>query len=347
MKATFKKYRLNFKQAAGTSRGVYLSRDIWFLFITDGEKTGIGECAPLPELSIDNINKIDNKLLQVSEQIDYFVHLPVQLREWPSIQFAIEMAILDLKNGANKIIFPSDFSNGQKGIKTNGLIWMGKKDEMKLQIKEKLKQGFKCIKMKIGALDFDTEFEVLQNIRKEYSENVLCIRVDANGAYNYKNALEKMKRLSDLKIHSIEQPIEAGNWDEMAKLCHNSPLPVALDEELIGITATNDRLKLIETIKPEYLILKPSLLGGFASCDKWISIAETTNTGWWATSALESNIGLNAIAQWTFTKSPKIEQGLGTGQLYTNNFDSPLEIFNQELWHKPEIRWNMLNLYVE
>lgn len=347
MKATFKKYTLKFKRPSGTSRGIYATRDSWFIFLGDGQNAGIGECAPLPDLSIENPAKMSAKLLQVCEQIDYFTANPEEFREWPSIQCGIEMAVLDLKNGGKRELFSSPFTEGKQGIPINGLIWMGTPEFMKQQIRAKLDAGFRCIKMKIGALDFDTEFELLKAIRQEFSPAEITLRADANGAWQLKTALENLKRLSDLHIHSVEQPIEAGRWNEMAELCQKSPVPVGLDEELIGIISHRERQKLLETIRPAYLILKPSLHGGFAGCEKWISEAENVGAGWWITSALESNIGLNAIAQWTFQLNAKAEQGLGTGQLYTNNFDSPLEIEGEKLWYLPGKNWDLANLQIE
>ena len=344
MKATFRKYTLHFKRASGTSRGVYTTRDSWFIFLFDGVNTGVGECAPLPDLSIDSLKKMGTKLLQVCSEIDYFCQFPAELQTWPSILFGLETALLDLRNGGNRILFPSGFTRGEFGIPINGLIWMGTPDFMKQQIRSKLDAGFRCIKMKIGALDFDVEYELLKAIRDEFSAEEITLRVDANGAFSVDSALEKLKRLSDLQIHSIEQPIAAGQWKEMAKLCHESPVPIGLDEELIGISSLTDMHKLLETVHPAYLILKPSLHGGFSGCEKWIQQAGKNGTGWWITSALESNIGLNAIAQWTFHLNAKGEQGLGTGQLYTNNLDSPLEIQREQLWFCPEKKWMLERL---
>ena len=344
MKASFKKYTLNFKQASGTSRGVYTTRDTWFIFLSDGANTGIGECAPLPDLSIERPNRMSAKLLQVCDEIGYFTQFPNELKAWPSIQFGLETALLDLKNGGQQILFPSAFSSGNTGIPINGLIWMGTPEFMKQQIRTKIEAGFRCIKLKIGALDFKTEFDLLKAVRTEFSPEEITLRVDANGAWSPKEALKNLKRLANLHIHSIEQPIEAGQWNEMAELCQKSPVPIALDEELIGIVSPSEKQKLIETIRPAYLILKPSLHGGFAGCEEWISLAEKNGSDWWITSALESNIGLNAIAQWTFQLNAKSEQGLGTGQLFTNNFESPLEISGDKLWHIPEKKWDISNL---
>jgi len=347
MKASFKKYTLQFKQASGTSRGVYTTRDSWFIFLNDGINTGIGECAPLPDLSIESPRKMSVKLLQVCEEISYFSQFPEELRAWPSIRFGLETALADLRNGGQQILFPSAFTRGEKGIPINGLIWMGTPEFMKQQIRAKLNAGFRCIKMKIGALDFDTEFSLLKAIRNEFTPEEITLRVDANCAYSYQTALENLKRLADLQIHSIEQPITSGRWNEMAELCRQSPVPIGLDEELIGISDQTEMKKLMETVRPAYLILKPSLHGGFAGCKKWIELADQYDAGWWITSALESNIGLNAIAQWTFQLNAKAEQGLGTGQLFTNNFDSPLEIEGDQLWFRPKTAWNLENLLRE
>jgi len=344
MNAHFKKYTLNFRQASGTSRGVYTTREVWYLFLTDGTNIGIGECAPLPNLSVENPEKISAKLQQVCDDIASFCQFPDELQNWPSIRFGLETALLDLQNGGEQILFPSSFTRGEQGIPINGLIWMGTPKFMKQQIRTKLDAGFHCIKMKIGAIDFETEFDLLKEIRREFSSDEITLRVDANGAYSYQIALENLKRLSDLQIHSIEQPIKAGRWDEMAALCEQSPIPIGLDEELIGVFDPSKMQKLVETIRPSYLILKPSLHGGLAGCEKWIELANQHMIGWWITSALESNIGLNAIAQWTFQQNIITEQGLGTGQLFTNNVDSPLQIEGDQLWYKPVFEWQLKTL---
>lgn len=341
MKALFKKYTLNFKQPSGTSRGVYTTREVWYILINDRSITGIGECAPLPNLSLERPKEMSAKLLQVCEQIDHFSQFPEELKNWPSIRFGLETALLDLKNGGQQLLFPSAFTRGEQGIPINGLIWMGTPEFMKQQIHTKLDSGFRCLKMKIGAIDFETEFGLLKEIRREFSSQEITLRVDANGAYSYQSALENLKRLSDLQIHSVEQPIEAGRWNEMALLCEKSPVPIALDEELIGDFNPKELARIAEQIHPAYFILKPSLHGGLAGCEKWINLADQHGIGWWVTSALESNIGLNAIAQWTFQQNITTEQGLGTGQLYTNNLDSPLQIVGDRLWHQPSHPWNL------
>ncbi|HAR20789.1 MAG TPA: o-succinylbenzoate synthase, partial [Cytophagales bacterium] len=248
------------------------------------------------------------------------------LNAFPALRFAFETALLDLKNGGERKIFKNDFSLQGAKIPINGLIWMGSKTFMLKQMEEKLMEGFSCLKLKIGALDFQTEKELLASIRSSFSAKEISIRLDANGAFSVSEALEKLNQLSDFEIHSVEQPIKPGQWQEMAKLCALSPIPVALDEELIGVYGSR-KSKLLDAIKPHYIILKPSLLGGFAMCDEWISLAEKQGIDWWITSALESNIGLNAICQYTFEKTShkrEMPQGLGTGSLYHNNIKSPL-----------------------
>ncbi|MGB7786581.1 MAG: o-succinylbenzoate synthase, partial [Salinimicrobium sp.] len=234
---------------------------------------------------------------------------------------------------------PSEFTRGNKAIPINGLVWMGEERFMKEQIIQKIEQGFSCIKLKIGAIDFETEIGLLKYIRKEFSSEEIEIRVDANGAFSASEAMEKLKKLSELELHSIEQPVKQGQWELMAQLCEKTPLPIALDEELIGITGVTKKQELLQTIKPQYLIFKPSLIGGFRGTDEWISLAEKQKTGWWITSALESNVGLNAIAQYTFSTNNPMPQGLGTGGLYTNNFEAPLEVEKGHLWYRPKQEW--------
>ena len=302
IKATYKKYNLNFKTPSGTSRGILKIKETWFFILKDNGRVGIGETGLFRGLSIDDVDHYENKLKWVCNHIDLGLELlRKQLYEFPSIQFGLEQAFLSLKSESSFELFPSSFTRGKKSIPINGLIWMGNKSFMKNQIQEKLKSGFSCLKRKIGALNFDAEMELLKEIRKEFSSNEIELRVDANGAFNPKNALEKLHRLSDLEIHSIEQPIQQGQVQEMAELCSKAPLPIALDEELIGVFSSEQKKKLIATIAPQYIILKPSLIGGFAGSEEWINFAQQYNCGWWITSALESNVGLNAIAQFTYT----------------------------------------------
>ena len=338
-KIWFKKYTLQFKFDAGTSRGVMRTRDSWFVFIqSEVGKTGIGECAPLPGLSSDSLEQMETKLQHISET-------GAQIPEnFPSIRFGIEMAEKDLQMGGKRILFPSDLTNGSTGIPINGLVWMGDFEFMQKQVKEKISAGFTCVKFKIGAIDFEKELDLIRQVRKEFSARDIEIRVDANGAFKPEEALEKLKRLSDYNLHSIEQPIRQNQWEQMAMLCEKTPLPIALDEELIGIQNIDQKAKLLSEIKPQYIILKPSLLGGFAASEAWIKLAENSNIGWWVTSALESNIGLNAIAQWTYTLKNPMPQGLGTGQLFTNNFDSPLYIDKGELYHNSLSNWDLSKL---
>ena len=336
MIARFKKYELQFRQPAGTSRGVYNSRSVWYLFLNEGGVTGIGECAPLPGLSKETPEQVEQVLADICANPIHFFQHPILLQEMPSVRFGLETALLDLQNGGKQLLFPSDFTSERKGIPINGLIWMGEAERMRQQIKEKLEAGYSCIKLKIGAIDFEKELALLQSIRNEYNASTITLRVDANGAFKPEEAMLKLERLAQLDIHSIEQPIAAEQWNEMYKLCAETPIPIALDEELIGINTQEDKKKLLDEIRPQYLILKPSLHGGIEGCDEWIRLANERSIGWWITSYLESNIGLNTIAQWAFTKNVKMHQGLGTGQLFTNNINSPLEIRGEQLWFNPE-----------
>jgi len=334
-KASYKKYLLEFKQPSGTSRGVLTEKPTWFIKIWDDAKPsviGIGECSILKGLSIDDAENYEDRLADVCKNInEYIEDLNGKLLVFPSIIFGIETAMLDLKNGGKRILFPSAFTDGFEGIPINGLIWMGSIGFMKEQLRKKIEEEYRCIKIKIGAVEFEEELKLLNTLRQQYPH--IEIRLDANGAFNLGEVKERLRRLSKHKIHSIEQPIKQGNWPAMAGLCKESPIPIALDEELIGINTYSKKEELIASIKPQYLILKPSLLGGIKHCEEWIELANKYNIGWWTTSALESNIGLNAIAQWSFTLQSKMPQGLGTGQLYTNNIVSPLLIEDSKLWY--------------
>lgn len=334
MKSTsYKSYSLIFKTPSGTSRGIMHTKETYFLEIKEDEKKGIGECGLFKGLSCDDVPDYENQLQWLCENINLdFNTIKEKLRNYPSIWIGYEQALYNLKNGS-ELYFPSEFTDGKKSIKINGLIWMGSADFMQKQIEEKLKLGFDCIKLKIGT-DWKSEKDILKSLRKKFPAEQLEIRVDANGAFSSDDARIVLKELADLQIHSIEQPIKAGKHDEMAKLCIDTPTPIALDEELIGINQIKEKKQLLETIKPQYIILKPSLVGGFSGCDEWIDIAESLNIQWWITSALESNIGLNAIAQYTFTKNNPLPQGLGTGSLFTNNFESSLELNGDQLSKK-------------
>ncbi|MCF8367496.1 MAG: o-succinylbenzoate synthase [Bacteroidales bacterium] len=341
--AELKKYTLKFKFPAGTSRGVLTEKETWFIILRDETgKTGIGECGLLKGLSIDDRPDYKSKLGQVCKEIKGAQSInPTQWNDYPSIRFGLEMALSDHNSKKERVLFPSDFTNGKNSILINGLVWMGDFDFMQKQITYKIDNGFKCIKLKIGAIDFEKEIELIKLIRNEFSKKDIELRVDANGAFRFQDAIEKLKRLSDFDLHSIEQPIKQGQWEEMAKLCEVTPLPIALDEELIGIFDKKKKEEFLDQINPHYIILKPSLLGGFAASEEWINLAEKREIGWWVTSALESNIGLNAIAQWTYTLGNKMPQGLGTGQLYTNNFTSPLFIHEGRLNYGIDKYWNL------
>ena len=351
----FHPHLLKFKFEAGTSRGTLNEKTSFFLEVyEEGNKSikGWGEAAPLPKLSIDQEHSVKSeleRLCNIHHGLDLYMSGHAILtwvqeniaEEFPSIRFAFETALLDLMYGGRRKIFETAFFEEEKSIPINGLIWMGKKEFMLAQIDQKLSEGFDCIKMKIGAIDFDQECELLEYIRKQYSSKQITIRVDANGAFKKEEAMDKLSRLAAFDLHSIEQPIQKGQEAAMGALCASSPLPIALDEELIGIHSKGAKLALLEAIRPQYIILKPTLLGGIQSSRDWIDIAESLEIGWWVTSALESNIGLNAIAQFTATYDVHMPQGLGTGQLYHNNIESPLTIQKGKIFYRKSKAWKM------
>ncbi|NVJ89003.1 MAG: o-succinylbenzoate synthase [Flavobacteriaceae bacterium] len=341
IKASYKKYVLNFKNPSGTSRGILKTKETWFIILQKENSYGYGETGLFRGLSIDDVYNYEEKLQWVCKNINLGLeNLLAELIEFPSIQFGLEQAFTSLLSKDAFNLFPSKFTLGNDIIPINGLIWMGDKDFMKSQIKNKIEAGFSCIKMKIGAIDFDEELTLLKAIRKEYSSNEIELRVDANGAFHTTNALDKLEKLAKFDIHSIEQPIKQGQVEEMAYLCEKTPLPIVLDEELIGVFSLQKKTALLQLIKPQYIILKPSLVGGFKGSSEWIKFAEQNNIGWWITSALESNIGLNAIAQFTYTLQSNLPQGLGTGSLFTNNIESPLEVKNGALLYNTKLNWN-------
>lgn len=346
MKASYFKHTLKFKRPSGTSRGVLKTKESWFIKIETEDKFGIGECGLLKGLSIDRVDDYEDTLKWVCEHIHLGLEkLYSELNDFPSIQFGLEMAYESFSSADPYLLFPSKFTDGKQGMKINGLIWMGEKSYMKSQIQEKIQQGFSCIKLKIGAIDFESELELLKYIRSEFSATDIELRVDANGAFAPDDALDKLNRLSEFNLHSIEQPIAQGHWQDMAELCDKTPLPIALDEELIGLKDVTIKQKALLTIQPQFIILKPSLIGGFQGAREWITLANESNTDWWMTSALESNIGLNAIAQFTFIQNNSMPQGLGTGGLYTNNIESPLEIEGEKIMYNPNLKWeNKFNL---
>ncbi len=323
--ATYFKHTLQFKRPGGTSRGVLHTKETYILEIFENNRKGTGECGLFRGLSFDDVPDYEEKLKWLCTNINQPYELILsELINYPSIWFGYEQAMLNLKHGSD-LYFPSEFTDGNETIKINGLIWMGDAEFMKEQIDEKLSQGFSCIKLKIGV-DWNSEKQILKELRKNFPSSQIELRVDANGGFTADEAPKVLEELAKLEIHSIEQPIKAGNWDQMAEICRNTPTPIALDEELIGIVDFEDKKQLLEKICPQYIILKPTLVGGFSGSDEWISLAENLGIGWWITSALESNIGLNAIAQYTFTKGNLMPQGLGTGGLFTNNLDGNLTL---------------------
>lgn len=342
MKATYHKHILEFKRPSGTSRGILKTKETWFIVISSGDKQGIGECGILRTLSIDDRPDYEERLKWTCEHIHMGVEeLWKELIEFPSIQFGVEMAFKSLESETPYVLFPSKFTEGKDNIVINGLIWMGDKEYMKSQIDDKLHQGFNCIKLKIGAIDFQTELALLSYIRAHFSSDKIELRVDANGAFLPDDALEKLKKLSAYDLHSIEQPIQPRQYQVMKELCKKTPLPIALDEELIGVFDITNKKELLEAIRPQYIILKPSLIGGFRGTNEWIDIAESLGIKWWITSALESNIGLNAIAQYTYTLENNLPQGLGTGNLFTNNLDSPLTVEKGKLRYDNYKHWKV------
>ena len=342
---TLSKKILHFKQPAGTSRGVYTTRKIWLVHLSECDKTGVGECAPLPDLSCDALpdETYEAKLHQFCQALCETGEIDDEaLRPYPSMRFGLETALLSLQSSLHSplsthLLFDTPFSRGEEGIPINGLVWMGRYDEMLQRMEEKLEKGFRCVKLKIGAIDFEQELDLVKRIRDRFSFHEVELRLDANGAFKYEEALYKLELLSQYAIHSIEQPIRQGQWAYMAELCRESPLPIALDEELIGVNDPEMKSHMLNIIKPRYIILKPSLHGGMMGCREWIETAKQQGIGSWITSALESNIGLNAIAQFAsdvYGPHIRIPQGLGTGQLFTDNIPMPLEIVKDKLMIK-------------
>lgn len=337
LQATFTTHKLIFKKAAKTSRNTFTERSINIIEIFDPKsgKTGIGESSPLALLSIDDLIDYPDVLRQKLD--DFNVHNSIEkleLAAWPSIQFGLETALLNL-NAVEGRMFNTAFTLGKEAIPINGLIWMSEIPDMYEQAIDKIQQGFKCLKFKVGAHDFDQECRLLEKIRNRFSAFKLEIRLDANGAFKADEAKKQLQELKRFEIHSIEQPLQAGQLDVMATLCSINTIPIALDEELIGLNVYTTGESLLKLIKPQYIILKPNLLGGFSYSDQWIKLARTHNIGWWATSALESNIGLNGIAQWVSTYPIKLPQGLGTGALYKKNLPSPLTLKADQLYFNP------------
>lgn len=356
LQASFIKKVFEFNFQARTSRGLMEDKISWFIKIWDDANpsvTGIGECGPLPGLSPDAVDNLESVLQEATENIGRLnpksfllgevpALEPVISADFPSILFAVETALMDLMYGGKRVIFKNSFIEGHP-IPINGLIWMGDADFMMTQIDEKIAQGFRCIKLKIGSLDFDRECEILSYVRQKYSALDVTLRVDANGAFSTNEALSKLKVLASYDIHSIEQPIKKGRA-EMAQLCADSPVPIAFDEELIGHTTNEGKEDLLRSMRPSFIVLKPTLHGGLSGCSSWIDIATKLGINWWITSALESSIGLNAICQFTANYPIRIPQGLGTGAIYQHNFESPLKVTNGTILLDASQRWQLHDL---
>ncbi|WP_298653228.1 o-succinylbenzoate synthase [uncultured Proteiniphilum sp.] len=333
-------HTLLFKRPARTSRGIYTGHKVWYVVFQDKEDEshyGIGECAPIPDLSFEYNARYAGRLASICKITEEIQRIDMRLlRHYPSILFGLETAMWHYRQRSWQLWGSTPFSRGKEGITINGLVWMGDHAAMMDQIQSLLSRGFRCIKLKIGAMSFDRELDLLRFIRSRYTAKEVTLRVDANGNFEYKDVMDKLHQLAELDIHSIEQPIQDGQWSNMSELCAASPLPVALDEELIGVIHPAGKRKMLEIIRPQYIILKPSLHGGITGCEEWSEAAEEMGIEWWVTSALESNIGLNSIAQWCATFDNTLPQGLGTGTLYTNNIPIPLEIRGEQLWFDPE-----------
>jgi len=342
-RASYTAHPLKFVRPAGTSRGVLNKKPCWFIQISsEDEISGLGEVSLIPGLSLEDPEECEIQIDHICKLISRGEMDPRQsLPNFPGLQFALESAWLDLQRGGRKLLFPSDFTRGKEGIPTNGLIWMGSRKFMIEQVRDKMRLGFTVLKLKVGALDLEEELRVLRWVRSEFDSGELEIRLDANGAWSPEEAGDMLDQLAEFGIHSIEQPIAAGQTEALAELCLDPAIPIALDEELIGIYGMEAKRELLAQIQPDYIILKPGLLGGFSLSREWIELADAANIGWWITSALESNIGLNAIAQWTWQLDITRPQGLGTGVLFTNNIPSPLEMAGEQLWYRPELNWDL------
>lgn len=349
LQASYSKKVFQFAFKARTSRGLMKDKTSWFIKLWDDahpEIIGMGECGPLPGLSTDDRPDFEEILGDAISKLNQLQHSNTPTLQnlynivppnFPSITFGLETAFLDLQHGGKRLIYKNEFSSG-KQIPINGLVWMGDLDFMMNQINQKIAQGFNCIKLKVGGLDFDRECDVLQYIRKRYFKNDIIIRLDANGAFKIDDVLYKLTELAKYNIESIEQPIKPG-LPEMEELCRKSPIPIAFDEELIGIASVEEKRELLTRLKPKYIILKPTLHGGFKGCAEWIEIATSLNIGWWITSALESNIGLNAICQFASEYDLKLHQGLGTGMIYSNNIESPLRVEKGFIYSDSAVDW--------
>lgn len=345
MRLQFAPYILKFKEPAGTSRGVLTEKPTCYMRLFDENnpsRYGVGEAAVFPGLSPEADDRFFYKLMEL--QANVRLGRSTDLSHFPSLQFGFEQCIRDFTGGCNGIYYPSQFVAGIQSIQINGLVWMGNREEMMERMEKKLEEGFSCIKFKIGAIDWKSEIDMIETVRKRYNRDRVEIRVDANGAFDMDHALPRLKHLADLGVHSIEQPIKAGQPLMMQFLCQVSPLPIALDEELIGKFSMEEKARTLDAIHPQYIVIKPTLTGGYSGAEEWIKLAEERNIGWWITSSLESNIGLNALAQWTATLGNKMPQGLGTGALFTNNLDAPIYLEGDKLRYNPELTLNRQQL---
>ena len=335
----------------GTSKGPINARTVWYLIAWHSDRPevkGIGEAALFPGHSREFPADVRTKLLELcADTSDWERRSKTDLVDVPSVRFAVEQCLKDLSVGGTKQLFPSEFTLGRKGIPINGLVWMGDKSTMRQRIREQIEGGNRCIKMKIGALGIDDELELLKEVRSEFSAEDLTLRVDANGAFDLRNVRSILDRIAELNVHSIEQPVAPGLHEIMAELCAETPLPIALDEDLIGMNTIDLKRDLLDQVRPQFIVIKPGLVGGWAATREWIDLAEARGIGWWITSALESSIGLNAIAQFTATLNVKLPQGLGTGRVYRNNIPSPLVSDQGMLFHRPELEWDLSMLELE
>ena len=348
LRARYAPYRLQFKEPSGTSRGVMTYKDCYMVQLYDDthpERVGWGECALFRGLGSDDRPEYEQVLAEACRLVGLlpFDEVLDRLAEWTSIRFGFETARQELCGWRD---YPSRFDKGEHPITINGLVWMGDKATMLRRIEEKLDAGFRCVKLKIGAIDFDAELDLLRMVRGRFSRNEIELRVDANGAFSPDEAPRKLDALARYDLHSIEQPIKAGQWEAMAQLCATTPIPIALDEELVACRKVTPELtaQMLDTIKPQYIILKPSLTGALSGTNQWIKAATERGIGWWITSALESNIGLSAIARYTASLSTQMPQGLGTGGLYTNNIPSPLQQIGEVLTCNPQGEWQYPDL---
>lgn len=343
--ATYKKYTLYFKKPAATSRGALHSKETYFLFLRDPNdptRFGLGEASPLPGLSRDGGPGFEERVAEVCRRLNQGASpAALDVSDWPALAFGLETALLDWQEGGTRRLFDTAFSRGEASLPTHGLIWMANQAGMLQQIQAKVAQGFRCLKLKVGALDWAEELALLVDIRRAYSPEQIELRLDANGAFTAENALDRLHALAPFAIFALEQPLKPGQWPALAELCAASPIPIALDEELIGITTLADKRALLETIKPQHLVLKPALIGGFTAAEEWLNLARPRGIGWWVNSMLESNVGLNALCQWVSTLPPAVTHGLGTGQLFDNNIPARLRLEGPELRYDPTLAWDL------